>query len=165
MKSKPLKLVIELVPETCWYSNFRAKVSRRYWEKLRKDVIERAGYKCEVCGRKPSRLFCHEKWRYDDRKLIQKLTGFQAICSRCNWVKHIGYAGLLAEEGRLDFEEKVVKHFMKVNRVGRKRFEDHRERAFRVWERRSEQKWRTDFGEFRELIKKARASTRTLETA
>ena len=45
-----MKLTIELVPKTSWYSNVRSNVSRSQWDKLRKKCYLNADYKCEVCG-------------------------------------------------------------------------------------------------------------------
>ena len=79
------------------------------------------------------RMNCHEIWEYDDKNHIQKLLGFIALCSMCHHVKHIGFAGILAREGKLNYE-KVVEHFMTVNNCDRRTFEEHRKRAFLIWE-------------------------------
>jgi hypothetical protein len=145
-----LRLTIELVPETSWYSNMRKVLPQRDWDKIRKKAYADAGHRCGVCGAS-GRLECHERWAYDDNKHVQKLMGFIALCSLCHHVKHIGLAGILAKEGKLDYEE-VVSHFMRVNECDRKTFDAYRAQAFEVWRKRSSVEWTIDFGEYALLV-------------
>jgi hypothetical protein len=149
MKSKTdeVKLTIELVPFTSWYNNLRKYISKKDWDKIRKRTYAEYGHRCGICGAE-GRLNCHEIWEYDDKKHIQKLKGFIALCDMCHHVKHIGPAGILASEGKLDYE-KVVKHFMKVNNCDDKIFKKHRERAFDEWRKRSQHEWCADLGEIK----------------
>jgi len=71
----------------------------------------------------------------------------------CHHVKHIGLAGILAREGKIDFDA-VVKHFMKVNDCDEEAFKKHYDEAFEIWEKRSAVKWKVDLQEYRSLIKK-----------
>jgi len=116
-KSDKLKLTIELVPSTSWYDNLRKYTSKEDWDKIRKRTYAEYGNRCGICEAE-GRLNCHEIWEYDDKKHIQRLVGFIALCDMCHHVKHIGLAGILASEGKLDYE-KVVEHFMKVNNCDR----------------------------------------------
>lgn len=150
MKEKKLKLAIELVPETCWYSSLRKEMPRKRWDKFRKEIIERSGNKCEICGSE-DKLHCHEIWKYDDKFRLQFLMGFQTVCNMCHFVKHIGLAQNLAQQGLLDYDA-VVKHFIKVNKVNGTDFETHRKHAFEVWEKRSKVKWQTDLGSYKHLV-------------
>ncbi len=59
------RLTVELIPRTCWFKNVRSEVTPTQWEKLRKQTLEKAGHRCEVCGA-GGRLECHEVWEYDD---------------------------------------------------------------------------------------------------
>jgi hypothetical protein len=70
----------------------------------------------------------------------------------CHHVKHIGLAGILASEGKLDYS-RVVEHFMKVNNCDLAAFEKHREETFKQWAERSTYKWKVDLGEYRGYIK------------
>jgi hypothetical protein len=142
----PLRLVIELVPETCWYSNLRDVLPRHVWDKLRRQVYALSGHRCGVCGVQ-GMLHCHEVWRYDDTTHIQRLEGFRALCPLCHHVKHIGLAGKLAGEGKLDYEA-VVAHFMRVNRCSRVDFQCHYAAAFTQWQERSRHEWQTDLGDY-----------------
>lgn len=149
-QSNNLILSIELVPKTSWYSNLRKEMEQDDWDKLRKNVYKQFDYGCGICGSKGT-LHCHEIWEYDDDKHIQKLKGFIALCVMCHHVKHIGLAGILAQRGELDFN-KVIKHFMKVNGCSREIFDEHYERAFKLWKERSAYKWEIELGEYTNLI-------------
>lgn len=152
MKPQQLKLLIELVPQTSWYSNLRKVVSQEEWDKIRRKSYKDAGHKCAICGTN-GKLNCHEIWNYNNETHIQKLEGFIALCDLCHHVKHIGRAEILEREGKLDMEE-VIKHFMKVNNCDRKTFENHRKASFKEWEERSTHDWQVDLGEYECLIKK-----------
>jgi hypothetical protein len=147
---KDLKLTIELVPETSWFNNLRSQMTRRDWDKIRKQTYENYNCKCAICGSE-GRMNCHEVWEYDDIKFKQTLLGFIALCDMCHHVKHIGLANILANKGRLDYEM-VIAHFTKVNNCDRKTFEKHREKAYEVWEKRSSYQWNVDLGEYADLI-------------
>ena len=95
----------------------------------------------------------HERWNYDDVNHVQKLEGFILLCKMCHHVKHIGLAEILADEGKLDYDE-VIKHFCKVNNCSIKEFEKHVDDAFAIWRERSLQQWKQDFGEYGKYIKK-----------
>lgn len=69
----------------------------------------------------------------------------------CHHVKHIGLAGILALEGKLDYE-KVVEHFMNVNNCDRRTFEEHKKRAFEKWREQSKHEWHIDLGEYKSII-------------
>lgn len=146
-----LKLTIELVPSTSWYINLRTRVPRRVWDRIRRQAYAASGFRCSVCGARGVRLHCHEVWDYDDDQRVQRLAGFVVLCAMCHWVKHIGLAGIMADEGRLDYEA-VVRHFMKVNGCDRSAFEEHAMRAFAQWNERSRAPWTVDFGPYRDLI-------------
>jgi hypothetical protein len=145
-----VKLTIELVPSSCWYSNLRNKVAPPVWDAIRKKAYKDAGYRCAICGA-PGRLFCHELWQYDDDRHIQSLVGFIALCELCHMVKHIGFAGIRAMDGELDYDA-LIEHFMAVNKCSREDFEVHKALAFEVWERRSTHEWFCDLGKYKGLI-------------
>lgn len=145
-KSKGLKLKIELVPETSWYKNLRKYMKEKDWDRIRKQTYANYGHRCGICGAE-GRLNCHEIWEYDDKKHIQKLVGFIALCDMCHHVKHIGLA---AELGLYD---RVVEHFMKVNNCDAKTFKEHEKEAFEQWKERSKHEWQIDLGEYKNVVK------------
>ena len=71
----------------------------------------------------------------------------------CHHVKHIGLAGILADKGELDYDE-LIEHFCGVNNCTKRDFEEIRDKAFEVWENRSQYEWKQDFGKYGDFIKK-----------
>jgi hypothetical protein len=142
-----LKLSIELVPEPCWYNNMRKVLPSTEWDKIRRQVYHDYRHSCGICGAHDTRLSCHEIWEYDDELHIQRLKGFIALCALCHHVKHIGYAGLLASEGKLDMQL-VIRHFCQVNECSADAFTRHEEAAFDLWNKRNRYEWVTDLGKY-----------------
>jgi 5-methylcytosine-specific restriction endonuclease McrA len=145
-------LSIELVPSTVWESSVYKLMSREVWDSIRNDFIKENGRKCQVCGETSGTMNLHEIWNYNDKKHVQKLEGFILLCRMCHHVKHIGLAGILANQGKLDYD-KVIEHFCKVNDCTKKEFEKHKAKAFEIWRERSEYEWNQDFGKYKESIK------------
>lgn len=137
-----LKLEIELVPRTAWYSNLRKYLKPEDWDTVRRKCYKASGHRCDVCGAE-GRLNCHEIWAYDDRIHVQTLTGVTTLCDSCHMIKHIGFAGIQAKAGKLDMDL-LVRHFMAVNAVSVDRFKDHKDQVFKTWNERSKHGWRTD---------------------
>jgi len=150
-QDKELRLTIELVPKTSWGANLRSLMSNAAWDKTRKQAYTQYGNKCGICRAK-GRLNCHEIWEYDDKRHIQKLACFIALCDLCHHVKHFGLANILAAEGKLNLEE-VVEHFLKVNECDRGAFESHADQAAAKWRERSQYDWKVELGEFKVLLK------------
>ena len=146
-----MKLKIDLVPSTAWYSNLRNKIPKEEWDKIRKQSYADSNHKCAICDA-DEKLNCHEIWEYDDKKHIQKLKGFIALCDDCHMIKHIGFAGIQASKGLLDMN-KLVEHFMKINSINREEFDKHHEESFKVWRERSKNKWTIELAQWSNLIK------------
>jgi hypothetical protein len=151
LKSKTLKLNIELVPSTVWESSLYKLMPREVWNRIRDDFIKENGRKCQVCGETEGTMNLHEIWNYNDTQHIQKLDGFILLCKMCHHVKHIGLAGILANEGKLDYNE-VIRHFCKVNDCSETEFEKDRKGAFEIWAKRSASEWKQDFGKYKEFV-------------
>jgi hypothetical protein len=131
------KLSIELVPQTCWYSNLRSALSQSDWDKLRKQVYKDAGHKCEICD-SDGMLHAHEMWSYDDEKHIQKLIRPQALCPACHEVKHIGFANI---KGR---GQQAIAHLAKINDWTLEQASKYVDEQFKVWSKRSKFRWICD---------------------
>lgn len=142
---------IELVPSTVWFSSLYRLLPREVWNNIRNEIIKEDGRKCQICGETKGVMNLHEIWKYDDKEHRQRLEGFVLLCKMCHHVKHIGLAGILANEGKLDYD-KVVEHFCKVNKCRKRDFIAHKKRAFHIWSERSRYKWKQDFGKYREFI-------------
>jgi len=147
-----MKLTAELVPETAWGKSLYNLLPREIWNELREGFIKENGRKCQICGETSGKIYLHEIWNYDDQKHIQKLEGLILLCEMCNRIKHIGHTGILADEGKLDYDE-VVNHFCKVNNCSKKEFYEHVDNAFKIWEKRSQHQWKQDFGEYGRYFK------------
>lgn len=104
-----LKLDFELVPDSCWYSNLRSVLPNGAWDIIRKRAYAKADGKCMICGAECKRLEAHERWSYDEKNCVQKLTDIVAICRPCHEVIHIGRTQLMGRE------REASEHFMKVN--------------------------------------------------
>jgi len=130
-------------------------MTRANWDNLRELVYAKCNDCCGIClaSRQISKvtLHCHEIWQYDDEKHIQKLVGFIALCEMCHHCKHIGLAGILATEGKLDFE-KIVEHFMQVNQCSQEEYKAYKQQAFDIWRERNEHTWTTDLGTYAHLV-------------
>ena len=135
-----MKLTIELVPKTSWYTNVRSNVSKEQWDKLRNKCYFDAHYKCEICGGKGSKwpVECHEIWDYDDTNHIQKLTGLIALCPDCHTTKH---PGLAAIKGKHYI---VMSQLTKINNMTDTKAACYLEECFNIWRKRSEHKWTID---------------------
>lgn len=128
-----LKLTIELVPQSSWFNNVRSAVSAKEWDKIRKQVYSEAWHVCQICGGiGPNHpVEAHEIWEYDDKKLIQKLTGMIALCPRCHLVKHLGFATV---SGKRTI---AVNHFIDINKLKRDEAQKLINKAFELWAKRS----------------------------
>jgi hypothetical protein len=146
----PLRLTVELVPLPCWYSNMRQVVPRSTWDMLRRQVYAQYHYQCGICQAR-GRLSSHEIWHYDDEQQVQTLQGFIALCEWCHHIKHLGLAGILAGEGKLEYD-RVIAHFLSVNACRMEDFEHHRRQAFAQWRARNRYEWQTDLGAYAHLI-------------
>jgi len=136
------KLFVDLIPETCWFTNVRYCVHPSDWEQLRIHIFERVNYICECCGvdakKTTTRLEAHERWDYDEKTQTQKLVRLVALCHECHQSTHIGYARIIgkAKEARL--------HLQKVRGWSDEECETHIREAFDLWSRRNEVEWHLD---------------------
>lgn len=113
----PLLLTLDVVPETCHYSNLRTELPRATWDVLRKAAYGVANFRCVICGGhggngRQHPVEAHEKWEYDingPEGPVQRLVEIQALCPPCHEVKHFGLAQVRGNEDR------ALKHLMSVN--------------------------------------------------
>jgi hypothetical protein len=157
MRPRKFRLTIELVPSTVWFSSIYQIYKRSNqldkWRKIKKELFEREGRRCWICGKEGGHLEAHEFWDYDDSKHIQKLTAIHHICDMCHKIKHIGF-WCYTEEGRERLarlgltREDLINHFCKVNNCLRVDFEEHEKKAFEKWKERSKYQWIQYFGEY-----------------
>jgi hypothetical protein len=135
-----MKLEIELIPKTTFFTNVRSLVRKNEWDSIRKKCYSIAGNKCEICGGKGERwpVECHEIWQYNFATNMQSLKGLIALCPACHEVKHIGLARI---NGRFD---EAVEHFMRVNQIPKIVALKEIKKAFNEWEKKNEVRWKLD---------------------
>jgi len=135
-----LRLRIELVPTSCWYSNVRSIVKKNQWNRIRKEVYAKAAFLCEVCGEKGSShpVECHEVWIYEQEISTQRLGSFQSLCPSCHEVKHMGLARLKGNG------EKALNRFVKINKLDKVTSGKILSAVIKQWQIRSRMKWKID---------------------
>jgi 5-methylcytosine-specific restriction endonuclease McrA len=144
MHTTNMKLTIELVPMSSWYSNVRSNVSKAEWDRLRHKSYEQANHVCEICGDIGTnqgyrhKLECHEIWDYDDVNLKQTLTGLISLCPYCHTVKH---TGLAITNGKLEL---VIEHLMNVNNLTSDQAVEYIEESFKIWRERNKKTYSLD---------------------
>lgn len=136
-----LPLQIELVPSTAFGENLRKLLTKTEWDKVRKAVYKRAGYKCEICGGKGEKhpVEAHEEWLYHDEIGYQELTVIRALCPNCHLCKHAGHAIFVKNQKKL-----VISQLCKVNNLTIEQANEQIERAFNTWRERSLIQWQLD---------------------
>lgn len=152
-----LKLTIELVPSTVWYSSiyqiYRKANCLDEWRRIKRELFEKEGQRCWICEKEGGRLEAHEFWEYDDENHIQRLAAIHHLCSMCHKIKHMGF-WCHSDQGREQLatadltKEDLISHFCKVNECSTETFEEHEQKAFDVWEERSKHSWKQDFGKY-----------------
>lgn len=138
--SRPPRLEVELVPETCWLSNVRSYMSERRWRKLAGERASRAGGRCVVCGGRGRRhaVECHECWLYDDNEHIQTLICLDALCPMCHRVKHLGRSIATG------YRELACGWLARVNGWDAATTEWYVARVYEQWRERSQHEWTLD---------------------
>lgn len=136
-------LFVDLVPQSCWFTNVRSCVAERDWERLHRLVVNRAGRKCEACGRREDRdakrwLEAHERWHYDDERQVQVLKRIVCLCTDCHTATHFGLAGIKGKG------EEAFAHLRTVTGMSEDEADDHISAAFDVWKQRSLRQWTLD---------------------
>ncbi|KAA1016851.1 DNA primase [Pseudonocardia sp. EV170527-09] len=136
-------LFVDLVPQTCWFSNVRTCVIERDWERVRRMIRRRAEHRCEACGAEEDRsvrrwLEGHERWSYDDRTGVQTLRRLVCLCSPCHLATHMGYASIT---GRT---QEAQAHLRRVTGMTSRELFRHIDRAGQLWIERSAWTWDLD---------------------
>lgn len=150
-----MKLTIELVPSTSWYTNVRSMVDKAQWDVIRKNCYKHAHYKCEICrdtGFNQNAKWpveCHEIWEYDDIKHTQTLTGFIALCPNCHKVKHVGLSEI---KGWMDI---VHAQLIKVNDMSEVEVAEYIGQSFLKWEERSQHEWKININYIKKYYAKS----------
>lgn len=139
-----MKLTIELVPKTSWFSNVRDALSQSNWNLVKRLTSQAANSRCEVCNDVGPKwaVECHEIWDYDDVNHVQKLVRTIALCPPCHAVKHVGF-------NMKRFPRRVptlIRHLANVNGISQQEAEDYIVHSFEEWFERSQHNWTVDLG-------------------
>jgi len=138
------KLIVELIPKSCWFSSVRTMVSKKDWDRIRKLTYNLANNKCEICGKTgleqgyKHNVECHEVWAYDTVNFTQKLTKLTSLCVICHLVKHIGRANAMGKQ------PEVFKQLETVNNWDHKQVVQHVAESFELYKERSKYQWSLD---------------------
>ena len=134
-------LFVDLIPQPCFFASAAHCLREESWDRVRRMVYGRAGNQCEACGARRSdgaTLEAHERWFYDETRMVQTLRRLICLCKPCHTSTHFGRAGL---HGVAD---QAYRHLIEVTEWTRDEADRHIEEAFKTWARRSEQDWETD---------------------
>jgi hypothetical protein len=139
-------LSIELVPQSCWYSNLRSILPPPEWDNIKQKVRYRSGSRCEICGGRGPKwpVETHEEWSYDDATCIQRLSAIRALCPDCHMVKHFGLANVRGKT------EEAFQHLQKVNDWDHTCAQHYVSYCFRKWEERSHFTWKIELSLLKE---------------
>ena len=130
-----LRLTIEPRPVSTWGVTLSNRLPKKEWDNLRTKVYRKADYKCEICGSNNSALHCHELWKFDEKKLIQRLVGLQCLCRLCHDVKHYGRSN---EVYRKKYVEELTAHWCKVNKRTKRDFQVYLQEIFEMNRKRAD---------------------------
>jgi hypothetical protein len=138
--SEEIKLTIELVPNTCWFSNVRNHVSKDEWDRIRKAVFRNAQNRCQVCGGRGPQwpVECHEIFDFINETRTQKLLSLAAVCPSCHQVKHIGLAQIKGKE------QEALEHICNVNGWTMSQARTYEESQIEIWRERCQYDWSVD---------------------
>ncbi len=161
-----LRLAIEGVPEPIHGANLRLAVRPATWDRLRHQVYDAAGHRCQACGAS-GRLACHERWQYNDKTGVARLKGFRALCFDCHAVCHPGAffrrmlerGGVYSDSGHVGLQAMDPKtgftppaHWGKVNGLDLAAWERHLKATGTTQEKQNSRSWRVDLGRWADLV-------------
>jgi len=137
MLKKKAPIMPELVPAPLWgRSASQMLKGKAAWKTIRQDALSESKDACKKCGGTNGQLSCHDIWKYDDKRGIATLIGFEIHCSPCDSVAHAGRAI------KMGYGEMMIGHLCMLNGWE----PDHAfavlQEAMDIWERRSQKKWR-----------------------
>jgi 5-methylcytosine-specific restriction endonuclease McrA len=141
-----LRLEIEMVPKTCWYSNVRSNVTASTWNIIKKQQAGIGGRVCQICGDSGLKqgyrwpVECHEVWKYSNKagRKVQRLDSMISLCPRCHEVKHFGLATVR------DRQQHAIDWLMHVNNITEYEARKHADSAVTLYRARTLSKWELD---------------------
>lgn len=143
-----IKLYIDLIPKTAWFSNLRSELTAKEWQLVQQKTFSKANYKCECCGGVGSKhpVECHERFSYDSITNTQTLTGTLALCPKCHKTTHFGMAQILG------LENMAISNLKRLNKWNQEQVATHIKDAFSLWNQRNLINWKLDASWLLEFI-------------
>jgi len=136
-----LRLSIEPIPEGSRLASLANLLPAPQWNRVRRSVYQRAGYRCQICGRE-GMLHCHEVWQYSEETGCQWLAGFQALCVDCHDVKHILFNHDVARH------KELMRHFIAVNRISPEEAEQYLRATSQRQQKLNQRRWTINYGDY-----------------
>jgi hypothetical protein len=133
-----LKLAIEPKPASTWGKTLANLWPPNEWADIRQQVYREADYECIICKTKNQQLHCHEVWRYDYKKGIAHLSGFECICKICHDVKHFGRSQVVYPKS---YVNSLIVHWCKVNKRTRSDFAAYLDEVHEISSKRANIYW------------------------
>jgi len=157
---KGFELKIELVPSSLWgdslYQQCKDAGNLSKWRKFKKELVEKEGKKCWICGEAEGRLIAHNFCEYNDKVHLQTLKEIHHICKMCEKVRMIGKwlnaPNNYSYFGNMGIRRDITNHFCKVNNCESEDFNEYEEAVMEIWTLRNEHPWFQDFGDYEYLI-------------
>lgn len=143
------KLEIQLIPMSLW--DMTLCNDKQTWAGV-EEAVNRNETKCHICG-STKELRPEEFFEYDDEKHVQKLVGVHNVCFMCYMVMHRGYAN--TPEGEIELRRRgltvseLTAHYCAVNGLTIADFAEDYQKAFNLWDKRSDSEWTQDLGDFK----------------
>lgn len=126
-------LYVDLVPQTCWFSNIRSALSKSDWDLIRKKIYVESQHRCDICHGygKQHPVEAHERWSFDWDTRTQNLTKIESLCPDCHQATHFGFAMVSGKE------KYAFNRLKYVNGWSDRKTNEHIEEAFKVWDKRN----------------------------
>lgn len=135
---------VDMIPATSWGASLANLLEQHSWKMLRREVFQRAGRVCEICGQADGPIECHELWKFDDEKRDesgwhrQTLQKMMCLCHDCHEMFHPGLAQINAREKECADRRRAVNAWTK---------KDHdvaTAQMMKKFDQRSQKRWALD---------------------
>ena len=145
-----LKLKESAMTEAGGASLSRVLGRNKAWLDLRKEVLMKNNYSCEICGYKvpienTKALHVHEEWQLEQN--IVTLKKVSLVCSRCHACKHVNqFIAYRVMDGQDELVEGIPRidlitiHLMRVNGVAKEVIYAYRKMLRGMWKEKREEK-------------------------
>lgn len=151
------KLSVELTPITIQskslFQTYMKNNRFKEWSEIKKELLQKEGSTCWICGKESLSLHICEFWDYNDKSHKISLKEIHHLCDMCHKIKRTDL-WFLTDYGKEQLktlglcQEDLINHFCKVNDCSIKEFAKQWSTAIKTWKKRSQYNWQQDFGEY-----------------